>query len=128
MTGALAHRGPDDRGAYDDPDIALGFRRLSVIDLETGQQPIRLADDRAVIVLNGEIYNYRELRRELLGRGHRFRTESDTEVVVHAYEEWGGREFAPWAAQRYAGANRFARTGGATGESGSRGTDAAPAD
>ena len=88
MTEALAHRGPDDRGAYDDPDVSLGFRRLAVIDLSTGQQPIRLEDDRAVIVLNGEIYNYRELRRELEPR-HAFHSKGDVEVVLKLYAEEG---------------------------------------
>ncbi len=88
MTRALAHRGPDDRGAWGDERIDLGFRRLAVIDLETGQQPIRLEDDRAVIVLNGEVYNFRELRRELEGR-HRFRSKGDVEVVLRLYAEEG---------------------------------------
>jgi len=88
MSAALAHRGPDDEGRYDDPDISLGFRRLAVIDPQTGQQPIRLEDDRAVIVLNGEIYNYRELRRELSGR-HTFRSQGDVEVVLRLFAEEG---------------------------------------
>jgi len=88
MTEALAHRGPDDRGHYDDPDVSLGFSRLSVIDLETGQQPIRLEDDAAVIVLNGEIYNFPELRQELAGR-HAFRSRGDVEVVLRLYAEEG---------------------------------------
>jgi asparagine synthase (glutamine-hydrolysing) len=88
MTGALVHRGPDDEGSYSDERISLGFRRLAVIDLETGQQPIRLENDRAVIVLNGEIYNFRELRREIEGR-HRFRSKGDVEVVLRLFEEEG---------------------------------------
>ncbi len=88
MSAALAHRGPDDRGAYDDPDVSLGFRRLAVIDLETGRQPIRLENDAAVIVLNGEIYNFRELRRELSGR-HAFQSKGDVEVVLRLYAEQG---------------------------------------
>jgi asparagine synthase (glutamine-hydrolysing) len=88
MTATLVHRGPDDHGSYDDREISLGFRRLAVIDLETGQQPIRLEDDRAVIVLNGEIYNYRELRRELAER-HEFRSKGDVEVVLRLYAEEG---------------------------------------
>ncbi len=88
MTDALGHRGPDDRGEFADARVSLGFRRLAVIDLETGQQPIRLEDDRAVIVLNGEIYNFRELRRELEGR-HRFRSKGDVEVVLRLYSELG---------------------------------------
>lgn len=88
MTAALEHRGPDDRGRYGDDDIEIGFRRLSVIDLETGQQPVRLEDDRAVLVLNGEIYNFRELRRELESR-HAFRSHGDAEVVLRLYAEEG---------------------------------------
>jgi len=88
MTGTMVHRGPDDQGFYHDDSIDLGFRRLSVIDLETGQQPIRLENDRAVIVLNGEIYNFRELRRELEPR-HRFRSRGDVEVVLRLYAEEG---------------------------------------
>jgi asparagine synthase (glutamine-hydrolysing) len=88
MTDALVHRGPDDSGAWSDDRISLGFRRLAVIDLETGNQPIRLEDDRAVIVLNGEIYNFRELRRELAGR-QTFRTRGDVEVVLRLYAEEG---------------------------------------
>jgi len=88
MSEALAHRGPDDRGEFADADVCLGFRRLAVIDLETGQQPIRLEDDRAVIVLNGEIYNFRELRRELESR-HRFHSKGDVEVVLRLYAELG---------------------------------------
>ena len=90
MSRALAHRGPDDQGAYADEVISLGFRRLAVIDLETGQQPIRLEGDAAVIILNGEIYNYRELRRELEGR-HTFRSKGDVEVVLRLYAEEGIR-------------------------------------
>jgi asparagine synthase (glutamine-hydrolysing) len=88
MTRALVHRGPDDEGRYDDRDISLGFRRLAVIDPETGQQPIRLDNDAATIVLNGEIYNFRELRETLSGR-HRFRSRGDVEVVLRLYAEEG---------------------------------------
>ena len=88
MQRALVHRGPDDEGSYTDESLDLGFRRLSVIDLETGNQPIRLENDRAVIVLNGEIYNYRELRAGLEDR-HRFRTRGDVEVVLRLYDEEG---------------------------------------
>ncbi len=87
MSEALRHRGPDDRGVYTDPSVSLGFRRLSVIDLETGQQPIRLENDRAVIVLNGEIYNYRELRAEL-GEAS-FHSKGDVEVVLRLYARDG---------------------------------------
>ncbi len=89
MSGALAHRGPDAEGAWADDDVALGFRRLAVIDLATGDQPIRLEDDRAVIVLNGEIYNYRELRAELSRRGHVFRTQGDVEVALRVFADDG---------------------------------------
>ena len=89
MTHHLIHRGPDDRGFYDDAHVALGFRRLSVIDLETGQQPIVLSDGRAAIVLNGEIYNFRELREELVAEGHRFRSRGDAEVVLRLFAHGG---------------------------------------
>jgi asparagine synthase (glutamine-hydrolysing) len=89
MTRALTHRGPDDEGFFDDDEVSLGFRRLSVIDLETGQQPIVLDEPPLVIVLNGEIYNFRELRRELEGKGHRFRSTGDVEVVLRLWAEEG---------------------------------------
>src|SRR5258708_3095562 len=89
MTASLRHRGPDDEGAYIDSHMALGVRRLSVTDLETGRQPISNEDHTVHVVLNGEIYNFTELRKRLEGRGHTFRTQSDAEVIVHAYEEAG---------------------------------------
>ncbi len=89
MTGTLVHRGPDDEGFFDDDPVSLGFRRLAVIDLETGQQPIVLEDGRAAIVLNGEIYNFRELRRELEAKGHRFTSRGDVEVVLRLFAEEG---------------------------------------
>ena len=89
MTRALIHRGPDDEGYFEDGPVALGFRRLAVIDLETGQQPIVLPDRRLVIVLNGEIYNFRELRRELEGEGCIFATKGDVEVVLHLWAREG---------------------------------------
>ena len=89
MTGTLVHRGPDDEGFYDDEAVSLGFRRLAVIDLETGQQPIVLEDNRAAIVFNGEIYNFRELRRELEAKGHRFTSRGDVEVVLRLFAEEG---------------------------------------
>ncbi|HET7454337.1 MAG TPA: asparagine synthase (glutamine-hydrolyzing) [Solirubrobacterales bacterium] len=89
MSGRLVHRGPDDDGLFCEGQVALAARRLSIIDLAGGHQPIENEDGSAVVVQNGEIYNYRELKRELEGAGHRFATDCDTEVLVHAYEEWG---------------------------------------
>jgi len=89
MADALAHRGPDSEGAYLDDRAGLTMRRLSVIDLETGEQPVANEDRSVWVVFNGEIYNYRDLRRDLAARGHRFRTETDTETIVHLYEEHG---------------------------------------
>jgi asparagine synthase (glutamine-hydrolysing) len=89
MSGRLVHRGPDDEGIFHDGPAALAARRLSIIDLDHGHQPIQNEDGSAVVVQNGEIYNYRELKRELERGGHRFATDCDTEVLVHAYEEWG---------------------------------------
>jgi asparagine synthase (glutamine-hydrolysing) len=89
MSGRLVHRGPDDDGLFCEGGVALAARRLSIIDLAHGHQPIENEDGSAVVVQNGEIYNYRELKRELEGRGHRFATDCDTEVLVHGYEEWG---------------------------------------
>jgi asparagine synthase (glutamine-hydrolysing) len=89
MRDLLAHRGPDGAGVYCGPGIALGHRRLSVIDLEGGSQPLANEDQTIWVTFNGEIYNYRTLARDLAQRGHHFRTRSDTEVLVHAYEEYG---------------------------------------
>ena len=89
MCDAIRHRGPDDSGQYVDEVAALGMRRLSIIDLSTGHQPMANEDETLWVVFNGEIYNYQPLGRELRERGHRFRTASDTEVIVHAWEEWG---------------------------------------
>jgi hypothetical protein len=89
MCDSLAHRGPDGEGIHVDGAVGLGMRRLAIIDLETGDQPIYSEDGRIVLVFNGEIYNYRELARELRVRGHRFAGESDSEVIVHLYEELG---------------------------------------
>lgn len=91
MLDPIRHRGPDDEGIYCGRQITLGHRRLSIIDLSTGHQPLSNEDGSVWIVFNGEIYNYRELRPYLLKRGHTFRTESDTEVIVHLYEELGPR-------------------------------------
>ena len=89
MSATLAHRGPDSDGAFVDGAVALAARRLSIIDLDTGDQPIANEDGTVVVVQNGEIYNYAELTDELARAGHRFRTHGDTEVIVHAYEQWG---------------------------------------
>ncbi len=89
MLGTIRHRGPDDEGVYVTPQIALGHRRLSIIDLESGHQPLSNEDGTVWIVFNGEIYNFQELRASLLNQGHIFRTHSDTEVIVHLYEELG---------------------------------------
>jgi asparagine synthase (glutamine-hydrolysing) len=91
MLDLIRHRGPDDEGVYCGQQIGLGHRRLSIIDLSTGHQPLSNEDGTVWIVFNGEIYNYRELRPFLLERGHKFRTQSDTEVIVHLYEELGPR-------------------------------------
>jgi asparagine synthase (glutamine-hydrolysing) len=91
MTAALAHRGPNAQRLQAWPGAALGHRRLSIIDLATGDQPIFSEDGRKAVILNGEIYNFQVLRDELEARGHRFSTRSDTEAIVHAYEEYGAR-------------------------------------
>src|SRR5262245_44849870 len=89
MCVAIAHRGPDDEGVYLDGPVGLGIRRLSIIDPAGGHQPISDEAGRVTVVFNGEIYNYRELRSDLLDRGHRFVTGADTEVLVHGYQEFG---------------------------------------
>jgi asparagine synthase (glutamine-hydrolysing) len=89
MCDAIRHRGPDDEGVYTNPAVGLGMRRLSIIDLAGGHQPIFNEDGSKAVVFNGEIYNYRDLRRELLARGHQLRTNSDTETIVHLYEDYG---------------------------------------
>ena len=91
MTTALAHRGPDEYGYHVDHRAALGHRRLSIIDLKTGQQPLYNEDGSVCVVFNGEIYNFQDVRRRLIAAGHVFRTNSDTETIVHAYEAWGER-------------------------------------
>ena len=104
MTDALQHRGPDDRGVYYSdwkhdytgriqPGVGLGFRRLSIIDLAGGHQPQSNEDDTIFLIFNGEIYNYRDLRRRLEGSGHRFKTDSDTETIIHLYEDLGTKCF-----------------------------------
>jgi asparagine synthase (glutamine-hydrolysing) len=89
MADSIEHRGPDDEGFYFSGQVGLGFRRLSIIDLGGGHQPLCNEDESIWIVFNGEIYNYQELRQFLLSKGHQFRTQSDTEVIVHLYEELG---------------------------------------
>ena len=89
MTEVITHRGPDSDGYYTDDYISMGFRRLSIIDLDTGDQPITNEDGNLVLTFNGEIYNYKELRKELEAQGHTFATNSDSEVLVHGFEEWG---------------------------------------
>jgi asparagine synthase (glutamine-hydrolysing) len=109
MCDVMVHRGPDDHGYYHDAQAALGMRRLSIIDLRTGHQPVSNEDGTVWVVLNGEIYNFKELRAELEGRGHRFSTTSDTETIVHLYEDLGPRAvekmrgmfaFAVWDTRR----------------------------
>ena len=103
MTDSLAHRGPDGDGFYVSDGIGLGHRRLSIIDLAGGQQPLFNEDHSVTVVYNGEIYNFKALARELTDRGHRFRTVCDTEVIVHAWEEWG-----PDCVKRFRGMFAFA--------------------
>ena len=102
MTATMALRGPDDEGVWTSPHAMLCHRRLAIIDVAGGRQPM-VAHDSPVIVYTGEVYNYRELRQELRARGHRFRTDSDTEVVLLSYVEWG-----PACAERLNGMYAFA--------------------
>src|SRR5215475_723993 len=99
MTRALAHRGPDETGITLHGRAGLAHTRLSIIDLATGQQPLCNEDETLFVTFNGEIFNYVELREQLLARGHVFKTRSDTEVIVHAYEEWGTDAFARFNGQ-----------------------------
>ena len=89
MARSIAHRGPDDEGYFISGPLGLGFRRLSIIDLVGGHQPMSDAEETVWMIFNGEIYNYKELRAELQGKGHQFRTNSDTEVIIHGYKQWG---------------------------------------
>jgi asparagine synthase (glutamine-hydrolysing) len=93
MARTMFHRGPDDDGYFFDRSLGFGFRRLSIIDLAGGHQPMSDVEQSVWVVFNGEIYNYKELRAELEGRGHKFRTSSDTEVIIHGYKQWGNEVF-----------------------------------
>jgi len=103
MNETQHHRGPDESGVHVEPGVGLGHKRLSIIDLSTGQQPLYNEDRSVVVIFNGEIYNYQSLIPELLARGHVFRTRSDTEVIVHAWEAWG-----PACVERFRGMFAFA--------------------
>ena len=91
MMDAIAHRGPDGQGQFIEGPAALGQRRLSIIDLEGGKQPMFNEDGSLVCIFNGEIYNFQTLREELIAAGHTFATRSDTEVLLHGYEQWGNQ-------------------------------------
>ncbi|GAH46281.1 unnamed protein product, partial [marine sediment metagenome] len=84
----IKHRGPDDKGYYSDKDVSIGMRRLSIIDINTGHQPQHNENEDIWIVFNGEIYNFKALKETLELKGHNFYTGSDTEVIIHCYEEW----------------------------------------
>ncbi len=88
MNDAIIHRGPDDESYYKDDFIAMGFRRLSIIDLKGGRQPMTNEDDSMIITFNGEIYNFKEIKEDLIKKGHKFKTNADTEVILHGYEEY----------------------------------------
>src|SRR5258708_28368066 len=89
MRDVMAHRGPDEAGLHVDTHAALAHRRLSIVDLSTGQQPLSNEDGNVWVIFNGEIYNHADVRRELESHGHRYRSKSDTETIVHAYEQCG---------------------------------------
>ena len=91
MCDAMVHRGPNDAGYYTAERVALGMRRLSIIDLATGHQPVHNEDESVWVVFNGEIYNFQSLRESLEQQGHKFYTGTDTEVIVHLYEQYGER-------------------------------------
>ncbi len=93
MTQTMIHRGPDDEGYLVSGPLGFGFRRLSIIDLAGGHQPMSDAEESVWVVFNGEIYNFKELRIELEQRGHHFHTRCDTEVIIHGYKEWGTKVF-----------------------------------
>ena len=96
MMNKIVHRGPDSAGTHIDKDVALGFRRLSIMDLDYGSQPMYNETGDVVITFNGEIYNYGELREDLEAKGHVFANHADTECLIHAYEEYGKEEIALW--------------------------------
>ncbi|MGH7495721.1 MAG: hypothetical protein ACREOO_25475, partial [bacterium] len=109
MTDVLQHRGPDAEGYHIQGSVGLGHRRLKIIDLESGKQPMYNEDGSLVVIFNGEIYNYIDLKRQLQDCGHSFRTKSDTEVLLHGYEQWGEKlperlrgmfAFALWDSRR----------------------------
>src|SRR3954470_20672978 len=89
MCERIVHRGPDSEGLWIDDQVALGMRRLSIIDLKTGDQPVFNCDRSVIVMLNGELYNYREVRADLEERGHKFVTKTDTEILPHLYEQYG---------------------------------------
>ena len=91
MNRMQSHRGPDGEGYHLEPGVGFGHRRLSIIDIEGGHQPLFNEDGSVAVTYNGEIYNFKTVREELLAKGHDFRTRCDTEVIVHAWEEWGER-------------------------------------
>src|SRR6266436_801394 len=93
MARSIAHRGPDDEGFFIAGPVGFGFRRLSIIDLAGGHQPMSDTEETVWVIFNGEIYNYKELQTELRSKGHQFRTNSDTEVIIHGYKEWGTEVF-----------------------------------
>jgi asparagine synthase (glutamine-hydrolysing) len=93
MAKSIIHRGPDDEGNYFCGPLGFGFRRLSIIDLAGGHQPMSDSEEKVWVVFNGEIYNFKELRSELESHGHQFRTNCDTEVIVHGYKQWGTKLF-----------------------------------
>ena len=89
MVSVIAHRGPNDVNFFVDNNISMGFRRLSILDISEGRQPIYNEDNNLVLTFNGEIYNFLELKDQLMNLGHRFYTKTDTEVIIHGFEEWG---------------------------------------
>ena len=89
MADRIVHRGPDGEGFFSDETISLGHRRLAILDLETGNQPLYSKDNNYVLVANGEIYNYKELKEELIKDGYKFQTKSDSEILIYGYDKWG---------------------------------------